>query len=155
MPLVFTGGIDILKVADKMINVQIQIFLTLAVGYLVTKLGVLTREGRSQLTNLVLYVILPCDIFRSFGVEMTGEILAEIGVETAEWMAEAAEEEAEEIIEEEPAEEAFEEAAAEEIEETVAEEPIEEESEEAEEFHGIDIEIAETDEKAAEAAEKE
>ena len=58
-----------------MINVQIQIFLTLAVGYLITKLGLITKEARSQITNLVLYVILPCDIFRSFGVEMTGEIL--------------------------------------------------------------------------------
>ncbi|MBQ8830661.1 MAG: AEC family transporter [Oscillospiraceae bacterium] len=58
-----------------MINIQIQIFLTIAVGYLITKLGLISKSTRSQLTNLVLYVILPCNIFMSFNVEMTAEIL--------------------------------------------------------------------------------
>lgn len=58
-----------------MVNVQIQIFLTLAIGYLITKLKLISKETRSQLTNLVLYVILPCNIFMSFGVELTAEIL--------------------------------------------------------------------------------
>lgn len=58
-----------------MVNVQIQIFLTLAVGYLITKLGMISKTTRTELTNLVIYVILPCNIFMSFGVEMTGEII--------------------------------------------------------------------------------
>ena len=58
-----------------MINIQLQIFLTMAVGYAVTKFGMISKETRAQLTNLTIYVILPCNIFMSFGIEMSMDII--------------------------------------------------------------------------------
>ena len=94
------------------------------------------------------------ELFREEPVEMTGEILAEIGVETAEWAAQEAE--AEEIVE---AEEAVEAEEIVEVEKVVeAEEILDEESAEVEAagFQGIDIEPDEAaEESAQEEAEKE
>ena len=58
-----------------MITIQLQIFLTMAVGYLVTKLKMLSKETRGQLTNLTISVFLPCSIFMSFGIELSAEII--------------------------------------------------------------------------------
>ena len=44
------------------IQLQLQIFLLVAIGYLLSKLGMLVLVTRKQLTDLVIYVILPCNI---------------------------------------------------------------------------------------------
>lgn len=51
---------------DKLWYLEINIFAMVAVGYLVRRTGVLGKEGELNLTNLVLYVVLPCNIFNSF-----------------------------------------------------------------------------------------
>ena len=45
---------------------QFTIFTLIAVGFLVRKLGLVSLQGQKSLTNLVIYVILPCNILHAF-----------------------------------------------------------------------------------------
>lgn len=58
-----------------MIELQVEIFLLMAVGYILAKKGYFSRETRTQLSNMVLMVILPCSIVKSFQIDMTKELL--------------------------------------------------------------------------------
>ena len=58
-----------------MISLQIEIFLLIAVGYILAKKGYFDKTTRTQLTNIVLMVILPCSIVKSFQIEMNKDIL--------------------------------------------------------------------------------
>lgn len=57
------------------ILIQIEIILLAAVGFLITKKGMLSNDARRDLTNVVIYIILPCNIFESFRVQVTPELL--------------------------------------------------------------------------------
>ena len=46
----------------EIINLQIQIFLLLALGYILTKKGYFSKQTRTQLTNIVLMIVLPCSV---------------------------------------------------------------------------------------------
>lgn len=59
----------------EMINLQLQIFLLLAIGYWLGKSGFLSKKTTNQLSALVINLILPASIVRSFQIEMTAEIL--------------------------------------------------------------------------------
>lgn len=59
----------------EMISLQIEIFLLIVVGYLLAKFGYFDKNTRTQLTNIILTVILPCSIVKSFQMEMTKELL--------------------------------------------------------------------------------
>ena len=63
----------------NLLNLQCMLFLFMALGAVVTKLGILTREGRKSLTDLVINVVLPCNIIISFYVEMSFEVLLSTG----------------------------------------------------------------------------
>lgn len=58
-----------------MISLQIEIFLLMAVGYILAKKGYFNKETRIQMTNIVLMIILPCSIIKSFQIEMNADIL--------------------------------------------------------------------------------
>ena len=45
---------------------QFTIFALIAVGFLVRRLGLVSLQGQKSLTNLVIYVILPCNILHAF-----------------------------------------------------------------------------------------
>ena len=45
---------------------QFTIFTLIAVGFLVRRLGLVSLQGQKSLTNLVIYVILPCNILHAF-----------------------------------------------------------------------------------------
>ena len=45
---------------------EFAIFALIGVGFLVRKLGLVTEQGQKGLTNLVVDVILPCNIFKAF-----------------------------------------------------------------------------------------
>jgi predicted permease len=47
----------------------------MAVGYALTKKGVLSAKARGEVTNVVIYFILPCNIFTSFHKGITRETL--------------------------------------------------------------------------------
>lgn len=57
---------------DKLWGLEIKIFSMIAVGFLVRKLNVVQKEADRVITDLVLYVILPCNIFISFLGDHTG-----------------------------------------------------------------------------------
>lgn len=59
----------------EMINLQIQIFLLLGLGYFLGRKKMITGGTRKQLTDLVMNVVLPAAIVRSFQLELTSEIL--------------------------------------------------------------------------------
>jgi predicted permease len=54
--------------------------LLMAVGYTVTKLGVLSVKARAEITNIVIYVILPCNVFLSFHKGIDRGTLLQCGV---------------------------------------------------------------------------
>lgn len=62
------------------IQIQIQIFLLVAVGFLIGKKGLFGQEARRDMTNVVIYVILPCSIFHSFETQLTAGMLRECAV---------------------------------------------------------------------------
>lgn len=55
------------------------LFLMMAVGFLLAKLGRITREGLSQMTGLLLSVIIPCLLVDSLQTERTPALLAAMG----------------------------------------------------------------------------
>lgn len=58
-----------------MIGLQMEIFILMAIGWWLSKTGRLSKQTRSQLTDLVISVILPCAIIRSFQMEMSKEVM--------------------------------------------------------------------------------
>lgn len=61
----------------KMLNLQIMLFALMAVGIIVKKAGIITSENRKSFSNLLINVVLPCNIVSSFmgGIEISQELL--------------------------------------------------------------------------------
>jgi len=53
-----------------MAQVQASLFVYLAVGYLIRKRGIITPEVRGGITNLLIFVFLPCMVFESLHMDM-------------------------------------------------------------------------------------
>ncbi len=62
-----------------MYNTQGMLFLIMLLGFLLRKIHMITEEGERLLTDLVLFVTLPCSILKSFQIELTGELLETCG----------------------------------------------------------------------------
>ncbi len=64
----------------KLWSLEFNIFAMIAVGFLIRKIRLLGKEAERVITDLVLYVVLPCNIFNSFltssGGVTAGEYLA-------------------------------------------------------------------------------
>lgn len=58
------------------------LFLLMAVGYVLARLGKLSRETVPQITFLLLHVVLPCLVINSFQIEYSPELLRAFGVTT-------------------------------------------------------------------------
>ena len=56
------------------------IFLIIAVGYGITKTGMFSAKARTDVTNIVMYVVLPANIFSAFDVELTTDLLRQSGL---------------------------------------------------------------------------
>lgn len=63
-----------------MLSLQIQIFLLLAIGYFLGRKEMITRSTLSQLTGLIVNLILPAAIIRSFQMNISVELLQETGM---------------------------------------------------------------------------
>ncbi len=57
---------------EKILSLEFSIFVMMAVGFLVRKIRLVGKEAERVVTDLVLYVILPCNIFNSFLGEHAG-----------------------------------------------------------------------------------
>lgn len=59
----------------ELLILQLTIFILLAVGFLVKKIKIIGAEGQKNITDLVIYIILPCNIVTSFLNGMTKDTL--------------------------------------------------------------------------------
>ncbi len=55
----------------NMLNLQLMLFLLIVMGILVRKLGIIDIQSRKGLSDLLIYVILPCNIIQSFWGEIS------------------------------------------------------------------------------------
>lgn len=60
---------------QQLINLQFTMFSMVAAGMILKRIGMISQEGQSNITDLVIYLILPCNIIRSFMVEFNKDIL--------------------------------------------------------------------------------
>ena len=60
---------------QAVMNLQLMMFLEIAIGWYLKKKNLITEEGKKVLTDLVIDLILPCNIIQSFMIELNGEIL--------------------------------------------------------------------------------
>ncbi len=60
---------------QQLINLQFTMFTMVAAGVILKKKGIIGAQGQENITDLVLYLILPCNIIKSFMVEFSTDIL--------------------------------------------------------------------------------
>lgn len=60
---------------QQIIELQMIIFVIMLVGFILTKMNVIKPAGRKCLTDLLIDIILPCNIFCSFMIKMNSEII--------------------------------------------------------------------------------
>lgn len=58
-------------------------FLYMGIGYALYRTALITREGSKSLAHLLLYVVLPCVVIRSFSIERTAENTQELLISLA------------------------------------------------------------------------
>lgn len=66
-----------------MVSLQMQLFIFIIAGFVLTKTGTITPAGRKSLSDLLINFILPCNIICSFQINLTGEILASVFIMVA------------------------------------------------------------------------
>ncbi|MBQ7849502.1 MAG: AEC family transporter, partial [Clostridia bacterium] len=59
---------------------QLQVLLLMGVGFVLTKLGTITNEGRRSLSDILINFILPCNIICSFQMDLTADLIASCGL---------------------------------------------------------------------------
>lgn len=62
----------------QLFNLQLTLFLLVSVGFLIKKIHLVTDQGQKSINTLVLYVVLPCNIVKSFMVELQGGMLRDL-----------------------------------------------------------------------------
>ena len=65
------------KKRKKMLVLQITVFGIMIVGLIVRKLGIVSSEARKDLTDLVINVVLPCNIITSFITRFSTDLIRE------------------------------------------------------------------------------
>ncbi len=62
------------KRMQQLVNLQLTMFVMIAAGMILKKIGIIGPEGQKNITDLVIYLVLPCNIVKSFMVEFTYDI---------------------------------------------------------------------------------
>jgi len=57
------------------LNTQLTLLLIITVGYFITRAGVFSQKTRADLTNIIIYVMMPCNTFSAFHKGITPEML--------------------------------------------------------------------------------
>lgn len=63
-----------------LLNLQGEILLLLSAGLILRKKGILKKEAKAVLTDLIIFLILPCNIISSFQVDFSFELLKKFGI---------------------------------------------------------------------------
>lgn len=58
-----------------MFELQLTMFVLLAVGFVCARLGLLTQKGRESMTNVFINIMIPCSIITAFYQSLTPELL--------------------------------------------------------------------------------
>lgn len=65
---------------SHLINLQLEIFILMFIGYLLTKKGILNKQVRAGLTDLVIYLMLPANIIYSFLIDLSIDVIIDSGI---------------------------------------------------------------------------
>lgn len=60
---------------NVMFELQLTMFVLLAVGFVCTRLGMFTQKGRESMTNIFINIMIPCSIITAFYESLTIELL--------------------------------------------------------------------------------
>lgn len=60
---------------NNLMDLQIEIFILMIIGYILRKTNIISKENRKSLTDLVIYIILPANIIYSFMIKMDETII--------------------------------------------------------------------------------
>lgn len=63
----------------ELISLQLRMFLIMLLGLFFRKKNLISAEGKKNLTDLVIYLILPCNIVKSFMIEFSQNTLKNFG----------------------------------------------------------------------------
>ena len=64
----------------ELISLQLRMFLVMLIGLLFRRKNLISEEGKKNLTDLVIYLILPCNIVKSFMIEFDENTLKNFGM---------------------------------------------------------------------------
>ena len=65
---------------SELISLQLRMFIIMLAGLFFRKKNIISAEGKKTLTDLVIYLILPCNIVKSFMIEFNVEVLKSFGL---------------------------------------------------------------------------
>lgn len=65
---------------QELVDLQLTMFSMMMVGFILSKAKVINEEGKRCLTDLVIYLFLPCNIVKSFMVTFNMDILKSFGL---------------------------------------------------------------------------
>lgn len=60
---------------NELISLQITMFLMMLAGVILKKTGIVGEEGKKNITDMVLYLVLPCNIVKSFMIDFSPDII--------------------------------------------------------------------------------
>ncbi len=61
--------------SNNVLNVQLMMFIEIAVGFILKRTKIISEEGKQQITALVVNMLLPCNIISSFYIPMDGSVI--------------------------------------------------------------------------------
>ena len=62
------------------LSLQITMFLLILVGVIIKKAKIISPAGQKNINDLVIYVVLPCNIVKSFMIDCDGDIFRQFGL---------------------------------------------------------------------------
>lgn len=67
-------------VVNNMLNMQLMMFLLVAIGFLIRKIGIVNTEGRKNMIDLCIYLTLPFNVLHSFLREWDWNLFVSCGI---------------------------------------------------------------------------
>lgn len=64
---------------QELVDLQLTMFLMVLIGLILKKVDIISEGGKESLTNLVIYVLLPCNIIKSFMITFNKSTLISFG----------------------------------------------------------------------------
>ncbi|MDO4622789.1 MAG: AEC family transporter [Eubacteriales bacterium] len=65
---------------SKLLVLQLTMLLLIVIGALVKRIGIIGSEGQKNINDLVIYLVLPCNIIKAFMISFDHELLRQFGI---------------------------------------------------------------------------